>query len=258
VRAVAQGILDNDQVHYHTAHCGRTNSAMDCFANETWLSVNSSYTNFITYSQVLKDYNRTPFKPFFLLDAQYENENESTRTTLRSQAYWAILSGAQGQDFGNNPVWGFQGPTVYPPPHSWDTGLQDPGAKDMTKVSGLFASLRWSDLIPDQTHATLTAGYCTATTNPGAIDNDYATAARTADGRLVVVYAPSTGTGTRALTIAMSQLAGPANARWYNPTSGAFTAVSGGPFTNSGSHVFTTPGDNGTGANDWALLIEVP
>jgi hypothetical protein len=258
VRAVALGILENDTVHLHTAHCGRTNSAMDCFPNETWLNVNASYTNFVTYDQVLRDYARTPFKPFFLLDPQYENENESTRTTLRSQAYWAILSGAQGQDFGNNPVWAFSGPPLYPPPHGWDVGLDDPGAGDMTRVSALFLGRPWHTLVPDRTHTTLTAGYGTYTTNAAAIDNNYVAAARTADGRLVMAYIPSTGTAARSVTIDMTKLAGAANGRWYNPVSGAYTAITGSPFANTGTRSFTTPGNNGSGAGDWALVLEVP
>jgi hypothetical protein len=37
----------------------------------------------------------------------------------------------------------------------------------------------------------------------------------------------------------MSKLAGPnVNARWFNPATGAFTAVSGSPFANTGSRSF--------------------
>ncbi|MBM4085372.1 MAG: DUF4038 domain-containing protein, partial [Planctomycetes bacterium] len=49
---------------------------------------------------------------------------------------------------------------------------------------------------------------------------------------------------------------GPANARWYNPTNGTYAAVEGSPFANRGSRDFTTRGDNGTGANDWVLVLE--
>jgi len=36
-------------------------------------------------------------------------------------------------------------------------------------------------------------------------------------------------------------------ARWFDPTSGTFTAISGSPFANTGSHNFTTPGNNSNG-----------
>jgi hypothetical protein len=252
VRAVALGILDTDPGHLHTAHCGRLNSAADCFGGESWLSVNSSYTSHITYDKVLADYARTPFRPFFLLDAQYENENGSTASSLRAQAYWAILCGAQGQDFGNNPIWHFDADGLYPAPTSWQQALESQGSRDMTRVTALFAARRWRDLVPDQGHQVLTSGSGTDG------QPDYVTAARTADGRLVMAYVPSTSTGTRAVTVDMSKLSGPASASWYNPTTGAYTAVAGSPFAPSGSHAFTTPGDNGTGTNDWALVLEVP
>ena len=252
VRAVALGILDNDTVHLHTAHCGRRNSAMDCFPNESWLTVNASYTSFITYEAVLNDYNRTRFKPFFLLDAQYENENGSTPSTLRSQAYWALLSGAQGQLFGNNPVWAFQGPSLYPSPYSWSRGLDGQGSQDMTRVTALFAPRRWYDLVPDRSHRVVTGGFGTFGSS------DYVTSAYTADGRLVMAYVPSTGTGARSLSVDMSRLARQMQGRWYNPTSGAYTTIEGSPFANAGSRNFVTPGGNGTGAGDWALILEAP
>jgi len=259
VRAVALGILDEDPIHLQTAQCERETSAIDCFGNETWLNLNATYTNFNTYDQSLTDYGRAPFKPFFLLEAIYENENESTRPMLRAQAYWAILSGAQGQDFGNNPVWAFAGLPLYAPPHAWDTGLQDPGALDATRVSALFATRPWFDLVPDQNHTTVTAGFGTYTTNPGELANDYVTTARTADGRLVVAYVPVSETASvRTLSVDMSRLSGAANARWYDPTNGAFTTIAGSPLPNSGSRTFTTPGDNGGGSTDWVLVLEVP
>ena len=252
VRAVAQGILDNDTVHLHTAHCGRGNSAMDCFPNETWLTVNASYTSFITYPDVLQDFDRVPFKPFFLLDAQYENENGSTSESLRAQAYWAILYGAQGQLFGNNPVHHFDGPTLHPAPYSWEEGLEDQGSHDMPRVTALFASRRWYDLEPDDAHEVVTSGF-------GSFgDDNYITAARTPDGRLVMAYIPSTGTGTRSFTVDMSELVNQVQARWYNPTTGVYTDVPGAPFANAGTRTFTTPGNNGTGTNDWALVLEAP
>jgi hypothetical protein len=252
VRAVALGILDNDTVHFHTAHCGRGNSAADCFGSESWLSVNASYTSFITYDKVLTDYGRVPFRPFFLLDAQYENENGATPDALRAQAYWAILSGAQGQDFGNNPIWHFDGPGLYSAPYGWQTAMDAQGSREMPLVTALFAQRRWHELVPDKSHAVVTGGY-------GSYGGtDYVTAGRTPDGKLVMAYVPSNGTATRTLTVDMSKLAGQAQARWYNPTSGAYTTVTGSPFANSGSRMFTTPGNNGTGTSDWALVLETP
>lgn len=45
-------------------------------------------------------------------------------------------------------------------------------------------------------------------------------------------------------------------ARWFNPTDGKYRAIDGSPFANRGLRDFATPGDNGTGANDWVLVLE--
>jgi hypothetical protein len=122
----------------------------------------------------------------------------------------------------------------------------------MTRVTELFASRIWYRLVPDPAHDVVTSGF-------GSFgSNDYVTAARTPDGRLVMAYIPSTGTGSRSLTVAMGTLSSHARGLWYNPTSGTYTAVAGSPFANTGSRTFTTPGNNSTGTNDWVLVLEVP
>ena len=122
----------------------------------------------------------------------------------------------------------------------------------MPHVTALFASRTWYSLVPDEAHDVVTNGF-------GSFgSNNYVTAARTPDGRLVMAYIPSTGTGTRSVTVDMSELSGQAQGRWYNPTNGTYTQISGSPFANTGSRTFATPGNNGTDTNDWALVLEIP
>ncbi len=69
----------------------------------------------------------------------------------------------------------------------------------------------------------------------GGVDsNDYATAARTADGSLVLAYLPT----RRTVTIDMTRLSGPIKARWFDPSNGAYTAIAGSPLANTGSRDF--------------------
>jgi hypothetical protein len=126
----------------------------------------------------------------------------------------------------------------------------------MVHVKRLFESREWQDLVPDQDHTVFTSGYGTFGKDDRTPGGDFVTAARTSDGSLVMAYAPSTGTESRKITLNMAKLAGAAQARWYNPTNGKYTTISGSPFANSGSRDFTTPGDNGTGTNDWVLVLE--
>ena len=88
------------------------------------------------------------------------------------------------------------------------------------------------------------------------LDNNYTclTAARTSDGSLVIAYMPS----IRRITVDMSKLTAISTARWYDPTNGEYTDVSGSPFANRGSRQFNPPGKNSAGDGDWVLVIEAP
>ena len=79
----------------------------------------------------------------------------------------------------------------------------------------------------------------------------------TPDRKLAVTYIPSTGTGTRELTVGGAEFPGPIAPRWFNPTTGQFTRAEGSALPNRGLHRLHTPGDNGTQANDWVLILEV-
>jgi hypothetical protein len=60
----------------------------------------------------------------------------------------------------------------------------------------------------------------------------------------------------RTITVDMTKLSGPVTAKWYDPTNGAYTIVSGSPFANIGSLTFTPTGDNSAGNGDWVLVLE--
>lgn len=115
-----------------------------------------------------------------------------------------------------------------------------------------FSSREWYKLIPDQSHTLLTAGYGTYTHGGNVSDSDYATAAKTPDGTLAVVYTPVTHT----LTIALTNFSSRVTARWYDPTANTFAAIPGSPFPNIRAHDFTTPGNNRAGDDDWVLVLE--
>jgi hypothetical protein len=82
--------------------------------------------------------------------------------------------------------------------------------------------------------------------------NTCATAARTSDGSLVMVYMPT----IRAITVDMSKLAATTTARWYDPTSGEYADVKDSPFANEGSRELMPSGANKSGEGDWVLVLE--
>ena len=79
-----------------------------------WLSFNTTYNYEIVHQRLFEDYNRSPVLPTFLIESSYEGEHNSSEVQIRRQAYWSVLCGGFGHVFGNNPVWHFDGPTLYP------------------------------------------------------------------------------------------------------------------------------------------------
>jgi hypothetical protein len=256
VQAVAKGIKETAPSHMHTV-------LLDFFVSSSledssWapiISLNAVYTYFPTYAKVLDAYRQSPTMPVFLAEANYELENNNsievglaTPARLRRQEYWALLSGAMGQLYGNAHTWRLR------LDGSWKNQLDTPGAAQMACLKALFKPRAWHELVPDAAHNVVIAGYGTRSSS-GSIDaNDYVTAARTPNGKLVMAYVPS---ASRTITVDMSQLSGFATARWYDPASGKYVSIAGSPFANMGFRDFGTPGRNTGGDNDWVLVLEV-
>jgi len=214
------------------------------------LTVNAVYSYEATLFQpALAEYDRRPVRPYVLFESTYEDEHDSRPEQIRRQAYWTMLAGACGQFLGNNPMWHFDGPGIFEPKMTWQQALDSVGSQDMARLRKLFISLPWQKLVPEQDHAIVTAGYGEGVAT--------ALTACSEDPRLSVTYIPSTGTESRALTVDLARFSNAVTARWYNPTNGRFTNTAA-PLPNQGSHVFHTPGDNGTGTNDWILLLTAP
>jgi hypothetical protein len=250
VRAVAMGILDNDNRHIHTVELNYL--ASGSYDDGSWIpiiGIDSAYTYYPTYAQVLKEYNRSSV-PVVMVEANYEFENNhgwntGTPGLLRRQEYWTLLSGGAGQLYGSYYTNHFE--------VDWQNQLQTPGATQMVHLKSLFEARRWFDLVPDQNHSVVVAGYGTYVDTGGPFgDNDYVTAARTTDGSLVMAYVPQ----LRTITVDMTRLAGSVNARWFDPANGAFVSI-GSSMPNTGIRSFTSPGNNSDGDVDWILVLEV-
>jgi hypothetical protein len=247
-KALAAGIREYDSRHIHTLQLNYfVSSSLD---NSLWsdlVTLNAAYTYYPAYAEVLKDYNRTPVAPVFLIESDYELENGADPERLRRQEYWSLLSGACGYVFGNGYVW--------PIMNGWKDNLDTTGVIEFGYCRALFESRPWHTLIPDQSHALVTAAYGTfwsgGPPSSGISQNDYVTAASTPDGKLALVYIPT----ARTVTVNLARLAGAITARWYDPTTGTYLPVAGSPFPNAGSQAFTTPGVHADGAGDWVLVL---
>jgi hypothetical protein len=169
-----------------------------------------------------------------------------TPSVLRRQEYWAMLSGGKGQFYGNNYTDDFMA--------GWKNFVDTASVTQLMIWHAFFSSLPWQDLVPDQDHMVVTVGFGT----PGhdkdqASKVDFCTASKTEDGSVVVAYMPT----PRAITVNMSSLKAPATAKWFDPVSGSYIIVPGGPFANVGTRNFAPPAkvNDNYGDGDWVLLL---
>ena len=157
-----------------------------------------------------------------------------------------MLSGGKGQLYGNGYTDLFMS--------GWKFYVDTVGVVQLMLWHGFFSSLPWQDLVPDQDHAVVTAGFGT----PGDLQtrpskSDFCTASKTPDGSYLIAYMPT----AREITVNMGSLKGPASAKWFDPTNGTYTTVPGGPFANAGTRNITPPGySHDDGASDWVLLLD--
>ena len=229
-----------------TAHGGQT-SAVQTYGDRPWIAIDTVYSYKPDLGpELAAAYRARPIRPFVLIESIYEGEHDSRPEQIRRQAWTAMLSGAAGQFFGNNPMWHFDGPTLFPFAGDWRQALDSPGARDMTRLAGFLAARPWWSLEPDLDSV--------AVTRSGGPDQPAVYAARTPDRRLAVVYVPADGTtNPRELTMALAGRGAPAALRWFNPARDETPRdVEVLRSDADGLHV-RTPGDNGTGTNDWVL-----
>jgi hypothetical protein len=240
VDLVALGIREFDKRHLFSADPDPEYSAVDRYSGGGWLDFNTTYTYDIVHQKLLADYNRTPALPFILIESSYEGEHNTSEVQVRRQAYWAVLCGGFGHVMGNNPIWHFNGPGLYPAKITWQPAMDLPGSVGMMYWGRLFRSRAWFDLVPDQRHEVVTGGL-------GEFNGlDYLAAARTSDGSTVIAYMPT----SRTITVDMSKVSGvQANGWWFDPRTGRATAA--GSFPTRGFCVFDPPGHG-----DWVLVLD--
>ena len=155
--------------------------------------------------------------PVLFAEGPYEDESgyggyTGTPNTLRRGEYWSLTSGALA-----GHMWGSYWIDRFDP--AWQSHLNSQGTIELGYFKSFITALHWYDLVPDQTHSLITAGYGTYTSTGTPESSNYATGAKTADGTLAVIYTPVSHT----LTVALGGFAGPVTAQWYDPTNNTFT-----------------------------------
>ena len=122
----------------------------------------------------------------------------------------------KGQFYGNMYTWSFK--------TGWQNNIDTPGVKQVTIWKDFFTSLPWQDLVPDQDHSVVTAGFGTDgdIKQTQVSKSDYATTSKTPDGAFVVAYMPA----ARTISVNMASLKANTSAKWFDPTNGSSTPIS--------------------------------
>lgn len=240
VSALARGIMEEDPDALSTVHGAPETAPLDFWGHQPWLSVNNVYTDGPVYAAAAREYDAGRGMPFFLIESAYEFEHGADQYRVRVQAYQAILSGAFGHLYGNNPIWHFGGPGLWPVDMTWQKALDTPGARSMQILHDYFSSIRWWQLEPDTGNDLLVGGqggYHARTLS-----------ARTTDRSLALVYL----TAGRGITLDLARLAGPRiSARWIDPSTGGSATVAGSPFAADVRYFVPPKGDH----VDWLLEL---
>jgi hypothetical protein len=249
VDALAEGIREGGATQLMTAHCGHESPAA-VYGDRKWLDFNNVYSYARNlHADTLKEYQRLPVKPYILIESLYENENHSTRDRIRAQAYGALLAGAAGHFFGNNPVWNFDSPQkVFPAEQFWREALDSQSARDMMRLGSFWRSLSWNTLVPDAEHRFVVAGY------GHSADERYSLAAVSRDGKLAIAYVSNGAPKTISLDLKKSPKG--YKAIWIDPTNGDHVDIDMPTGTRGGRKEVTTPGKNSSGADDWILYFQ--
>jgi hypothetical protein len=251
VHQVMRGIASADTNHLQAIEL---NYSFSYGNQDTTLSdvqtLDTTYTYGETYDETLQAYTSSPTTPVFLVEANYEYENNTGSLpgltgvyVLREQAYWTILSGGTGQIYGNHYTWTFDS--------GWQSYLDSPGALEIQYINKLFKSIAWWTLAPDLSHQVVTAGY--GAYNGSDLNLTTASYCTTSWDRssLAVTYCPNSAT----LTVNLAAFNSAVTAQWYDPSNGAYLSISGSPFPNSETQIFTPPGSNNDGDPDWVLVL---
>jgi hypothetical protein len=249
--AIMQGVLSADPNHLQTTELNFwVSGSHDDPLTLLYTTLGGAYTYYATYAEVLNEYNASPAMPTFMVEANYEGQDntggdQGDLPTLRRQEYWTMTSGATGQMYGCDVIWSFG--------NGWQQYLNTPGVTQLTYMTKLFNSVKWYNLFPDQSHTVVTAGYGTPSSTNYPINDNYVTTAATPDGTLAISYLPAGQT----ITINLAAFSGSVTARWFDPTNNTFTPLPGSPFPNSGSMQVAPGGNNAEGKNDWVLVLTV-
>ncbi len=259
-RALARGIAigvsgkEDYSAVLMTFHPRGGGTSSTWFQNDDWLDFNMQQNGHNTaaarqaWTHIANDYNLTPTKPVIDGEPIYEDHpiNFNARVNgysfdahVRQAIYYDLFAGACGHTYGNHAVWQMYSPKYKPingPLLYWTGAILRPGAGQMRYARWLIESRPVLARVPDQSLVVdeLSGADRVAATR----GDDY-----------LFVYS---GQGRR-FTLRLGRIAGSTlSGFWYNPRSGASTAID--PLPNQGTHEFQPPSEGWS--SDWVLILD--
>ena len=209
---VAKGLKEGGARQLMTVH-GEECPGHETFGDEAWLDVDSAYQHGLELPRQLhENYLRKPVRPFVLIESAYEGEHDFRPDQIRQHAWSAMLGGACGQFMGNNPLWHFDGPTLYPFKGTWQEALNSTATQDMIRLAQFLLAHSWEKLVPDYEGRLKIE-------SRGGDKLPPVSAAIAADHRLAVLYIPGNGRGApQDIQLDLSILPEPVAFQWWNPS----------------------------------------
>ncbi len=277
---IARGILSTRDKHLMSIHVynpriwgpdpnndakGESGNFFKHLPNSTmgWVTYDNLYSDMQVFNQahfIYHEYMKSDVMPILMSEGPYQklsgyNWQVATNQVERGLNYRVALGGGFGGAYTYGCDW-LQNAT-----DPWDKYLNRGARPHIKFFSDLFKNRPWWNLKPDWTWTFLTA---TTLSGGSDIENDNYTMAAydIVNGKLGIVYCTSAQT----VTLNLSKMAGPVTVRWYDPTTGNYTNISGSPFSNAALHQFTTPSivhneintdDSAETSGDWVLVVEV-
>ena len=252
---LATGIKSADRNHLMTVEedsDGPTNNAYTYWHGYPWFDLNAIYPKQAGWypptcimdaaAQASAAYAHG-LPPAFSMEDVYETEGGISNLWLRQEAYTEVLNGAYlGRLFGSSAIWPFGARCCTPKGYTWQTDIHAAPSVHQQYFGQLFRSREHWKMVPDISHAVVTAGYGSGAT--------LTVTSRTNDGQTIIAYIPNGKAAT--LTVDMSKITSSSNTAkcwWFNPSSSATTLI--GTYANSGTQKFTPPD-----SDDWVLVID--
>lgn len=225
---------------------------------DTFYGYGPSGNNGLPYQTAARGWEISPPKPTILFEPTYEGDGfgpPDTRVAMRFYQWSCILAGSTaGTSFGTKGVWDWLNSAAGE--YHWVDRLNSPGSQDMAVLFPFFGTIPWYNHKPSGTSSGYLGRTLIVSGQRSGSSSINASADGNGNGTSLVAYVPSSGTGTQTFAVDLRGMGATTRGRWFNPVTGVYTAI--GSYPNSIlSQSFTTPGDNGTGSNDWVLVVDL-